>query len=98
MTKIDLYSLTPEELTNLIKEGLKPELDQLIQEFKNKPQEHKEFITRKETAAFFGISLVCLHDWCKKKIVTPYKMGNRTYFKYSELVETLLDSNSKGGE
>jgi hypothetical protein len=96
MNAIQLLQITPEELTNLIKEGLKPELDLLIQNYKNKPQEHKEFITRKETAKFFEISLVCLHDWSKKGIVKPYKMGNRTYFRYSELVETLTSSNKKG--
>lgn len=53
----------------------------------------KEFFTRKETADYFSCSLVCIHDWVKKGIIKPYKAGNRTYFKHSELVSVLLNSN-----
>jgi hypothetical protein len=93
MTSLQLVQISPSELADLIKEGLKSELQELLQQFKEQPHDQKEFLTRKETAEFFAISLVCLHDWCKKDILTPYKMGNRTYFNYSELVETMLSSN-----
>jgi hypothetical protein len=93
MTSLQLVQISPSELTDLIKEGLKSELQELLQQFKEQPHDQKEFLTRKETAEFFAISLVCLHDWCNKDILTPYKMGNRTYFNYSELVETMLNSN-----
>lgn len=53
------------------------------------------FLTRKETAEFFKISLYTVHDWVKKDIIKPYKAGNRTYFKQSELVEVLNNSNSQ---
>jgi len=93
MNALQLVQISPSELADLIKEGLKSELQELLQQFKEQPHDQKEFLTRKETAEFFAISLVCLHDWCKKDILTPYKMGNRTYFNYSELVETMLSSN-----
>ena len=53
------------------------------------------FLTRKETADFFKISLYTVHEWKKKGIIKPYKAGNRTYFKQSELVEVLNNSNSQ---
>jgi hypothetical protein len=93
MVKVDLYSITPEEFSNLIKEGVKEEIERLFQAQQNGKKPEKELLTRKETADLFGISLVCLHDWMKKGIVTPYKMGNRTYFRYSELVVKLSQSN-----
>ena len=96
MTRIDLYNLTPEELTSLIREGVKPELELLLKEHLNAQPQSKEFLTRKETAEFFKISLVCLHDWCKKGILIPLKMGNKTYFERSLLVTKLLDSNKNG--
>ena len=93
MVKVDLYSITPEEFSNLIKEGVKGEIEKLLQAQQASNKLEKELLTRKETADLFGISLVCLHDWIKKGIVSPYKMGNRTYFKRSELNRKLSASN-----
>lgn len=93
MKKIELYNLSPEDLSKLIQSNIKPELERIIAEHIKGGLHKKEFISRKETADFFEVSLVCIHDWVKKGIIKPYKMGNRTYFKYSELIETLLNSN-----
>ena len=95
MVKVDLYNITPDELANLIKEGLKPEIQELIQQQLEAVPKGKEILSRQETADLFGISLVCLHDWMKKGIVKPYKKGNRTYFLHTELMESLLSSNHR---
>ena len=95
MATIQLLQVSPEELTQLIKEGLKPEIESLFKEHLTSSHQHKEFLTRKETAKFFDVSLVCIHDWCNKNILIPYKVGNRTYFKYSDLLESLLSSNKR---
>jgi len=93
MGTVQLIEVSPTELANLINEGLKTHIEHLSKTFIKPHQEEKEFLTRKETAKFLQISLVCLHDWMKKGIVTPYKLGNRTYFKHSQIVESLLNSN-----
>lgn len=54
----------------------------------------KEFLTRSETSHFLGVSLSTLHDWVNLGLLKPYKLGKRTFFKHSEIVETLLKSNS----
>lgn len=54
----------------------------------------KDFLTRKETAEFFGVSVVTIHSWINEGLITSYKMGNRTYFKRSELVAQLLNSKT----
>jgi hypothetical protein len=95
MNQIKIIQITPSELTNLINESISTHIDSLKEKLSNSNKEESEFITRQNTADFFKISLVCLHDWVNKGIVCPYKMGNRTYFKRSELVETLLNSNTK---
>ena len=82
---------TPERLTEKILEGVKNQLQELKQNFQLK--EPDEFLTRKETAELLKISLVCLHDWCNKGILKPYKMGNRTYFKRKEIETKLNNSN-----
>lgn len=92
MDKIILVSnTTPEKLAEHILKGVKKELHELKQNFQLK--EPDEFLTRKETAELLKISLVCLHDWCNKGILKPYKMGNRTYFKRKEIETKLNNSN-----
>lgn len=76
-------------------------IENLILDLKHKPktieptdqQNEKEFLTRKETQILFNVSSVTIHEWQKNGILKVYKMGNRSYFKYSELLETLYKSN-----
>jgi len=86
---IQLMQVTPAQLVHLLTEGIKDSLKTFQQ-----PQEtHKEILTRKEVAELFNVSLVCVHDWINKGLLHPYKLGNRTFFKRSEVLETLYNSN-----
>lgn len=93
MKTIQFIEVSPSDLSTLINEGLKPHIDNLFKQLSEQQPTGKEFLSRKETAEFFGISLVCLHDWIKKGIIKPYKTGNRTYFNRAELVQQLFNSN-----
>lgn len=88
-----MVEITPQQLSEVINNNLRKEIKALLQEAKLRDKNHPEFLTRKETAEYFKVSLVCIHEWCNKGIIKPYKVGNRTYFKYSELVEIVLNSN-----
>lgn len=92
---VQLLQITPEELANLIKENLEQELKQMVQANNVVKETENDFLTRKQTSEFFQVSNVTLHDWVKKGILHPYKMGNRTYFRKSDLVQKMLESNSK---
>ena len=94
MSTIQLIQVTPTELVDLIKEGVKAQFKEFSNQFQgNEPKDTKEFLTRKETAILFDVSLVTIHEWQKNGILKVYKMGNRSFFKYSELLETLYKSN-----
>ena len=94
MSTIQLIQVTPKELVDLFNEGTKTNIQELLKQWQpNKPQNQKEFLTRKETANLFDVSLVTIHEWQKSGILKVYKMGNRSFFKYSELLETLYNSN-----
>ena len=84
---------TPERLTEIILQGVKKEINDLKEHYQAK--EPEDWLTRKETATLLKISLVCLHDWIKKGILKPYKMGNRTYFSKKEISEQFYNSNKK---
>lgn len=62
---------------------LESELKILKENFQ--PREPDELMTREETAIFFQISFPTLHNWTKTGILTGYRVGNRLYYKRSEI-------------
>lgn len=94
MVTTQITTVTPKELVDLISESVKAQIQELSSHLNGNPsKEGKEFLTRKETAELFHVSLVTIHDWQNNGTLKLYKMGNRSYFKYSELLETLYNSN-----
>ncbi|MHA8108109.1 helix-turn-helix domain-containing protein [Aquirufa sp. A-Brett2-W8] len=93
MTQVQFIQVSPQELATLIQESVKQSLP--TPPFPTIESKQKEILTRIETANLFSISLVCLHDWVKKAILKPYKVGNKTYFKRSEVMEVLSSSNKQ---
>ena len=52
------------------------------------PKEPVELMTRQEVADFFQISLVTVHDWTKKGILSGYRIGHRIRYKRSDIVKS----------
>lgn len=82
---IQLLNVTPEQLTTLINEGIKEQLTELKESI-NTPV---ELMTREQTCEFLQIDSSTLWHWTNKGRVTAYGIGNRRYYKRSELIEAL---------
>ncbi len=82
-----LQNVSPETLTELIKEGVKSQLDDFAKEL----QAHNpdELLTREQTCEFLQIDSSTLWHWTNKGKVTAYGIGNRRYYKKAELLESL---------
>lgn len=94
--QIQMIQVSPQQLVDLITESVNAKIKDLFKSSEQLPHQVDEtFLTRKETAEFFNISLYTVHDWMKKKIIKHYKAGNKTYFKKSELIEVLNSSNKQ---
>lgn len=93
---IQVFDVTPDELKENILHDLRAELKQLAQNFQ--PPNEEVYLTRKEVASIFKISLVTLHDWNKKKILNPYRLGNLIRYKLSEIDVALIRINSRETE
>lgn len=95
MQTIQLIQISPEELAQLISSSVNSVFTKFFDEVNQlKPfPNQKEIMTRHDVADLFSVSLVTIHDWNKKGILKPYKLGNRTYYLYSEILETLYNSN-----
>lgn len=87
---------SPTELASLIADGISKHIENLNRFNPSSERDSpKEIMTRKEVAELFSVSLVTLHDWANSGIIKPYKVGNRTYYKRSELLSVMDLSNKK---
>lgn len=82
-----LHVASPEELKDLINQGLKAGLE----DFKNllNLQEPEQLLTRQEACDFLKIDSSTLWHWTNKGKVNAYGIANRRYYKKSELLECL---------
>ncbi|UCA59037.1 helix-turn-helix domain-containing protein [Chryseobacterium rhizoplanae] len=86
MNTIQFIGTTPNDLVTEIKNALIPELrEQLSKDFQ--PKKPTEYLTRSEVCELLQIDLSTLHRWRKDGTLTAYGVGNRVYFKRSEIDE-----------
>ena len=91
MEAIQFLGTSPADLITELKNSLIPELrEQLVKDFQ--PKQPTEYLTRKEVCKLLRIDLSSLHRWRKDGTLTAYGIGNRVYFKRSEIDE-LIDRN-----
>ena len=79
-------------ITQYSMEDLKKELIEPLKEELKRLEATKDpeiLLSRKEAAKFLGITLVTLHDWTKRKFVIAGRIGNRVYFKKSDLINAI---------
>lgn len=89
MDTVQFIQTTPQQLADLITEGVKNQL----QDFKNNlnsQQANDELLTREETCKFLSIDSSTLWAWTNKAKVKAYGIGNRRYYKRSELLDCLI--------
>ena len=85
--QILLQNVSPERLTELIKDGVKSSL----KDFKETLNAHNpdELLTREQTCKFLQIDSSTLWAWTNKGKVIAYGIGNRRYYKKAELLNSL---------
>lgn len=79
----------PKSLEDLIE--LVKEIQETVGELKATAlnQQPTEYYTREEVADLLKIDLSTIHNWVKKGKFTKYSIGNRVYFKRSD-IETAI--------
>lgn len=82
-----LHCLSVEELKELIQEAVRKELSGRTNP--KIPEDPELLLTRQETAELLRISLTSLWKWTDKGKLKSYGLGNRRYYKRSEVLESL---------
>lgn len=85
---IQLIQITPQQLQETILAGVKSQLEELKKEFQ--PKEPTELLTRKEVSNLLKVNLTTVHFWSKANKLKRYGIGNRVYYKRSEIEESLI--------
>ena len=78
------------QLAELVAERVKIQIQDLKPD--SAPTSDNEvLLTREETCEFLKINSSTLWDWTNKNKVTAYGIGNRRYYKRSELLNSLKE-------
>jgi isopropylmalate/homocitrate/citramalate synthase len=87
---IQILNMTRQELLEIIKEGVKLELNRQKAigqtTFNNS---HEKYLSRSETAKLLHVTEVTLNNWEKKNILVPSRIGRRVLYKEAEVLERL---------
>ena len=87
------------QITELSFEQYQSDIKELKALIKSKDSEHLKVIddevyyTRKQLASKFAVELSTIHNWCKKGYLKPHGIGNRVYFKKSQVDAALIPLN-----
>jgi hypothetical protein len=88
MSTLQFIQTTPEQLAELINEGVKSQFENFKKDFSTQTA-NDELLTRKEACEFLKIDSSTLWAWTNKQKVKAYGIANRRYYKRSELIESL---------
>ena len=92
MESVQFIQVTPEQLQSAIIEGVKTQLDDLKKYFT--PVTPTEYLSKKEVASILGVNISTVNNWSKNKLIQPYQLGGRIFFKRENINNAMLKLNS----
>jgi hypothetical protein len=97
-TMIQVESIGVETFLSRLDELLEGKVKSVITALGLQPQQlvvssDDDLLSRQEVKEMFGISFTTLNEWGKAKILNPYKIGRRVYYKRGEVKAALVAKN-----
>ena len=90
---IQILNVTKDELIQIVKEGVKLELNRQKAigqtTFNNS---HEKYLSRSETAKLLHVTEVTLNNWEKKNILVPSRKGKHVLYKETDVISKLDDA------
>ena len=83
MQQVQFIQTTPEQLQDAILQGVKLQLEELKKDFQ--PKEPEEYLSRAEVAKMLKVNISTVHNWGKSGKLTRWSIGNRIFFKRSQV-------------
>ena len=84
------FEQLPQKVTQLCEsnEQIKNELTEIKKNLQ--PKTPAEYLTRKEVAELLKCDLSTIHNWTKRGKLSAYYLGDRVYYKRSEIDSALV--------
>jgi hypothetical protein len=87
--QILLQNVSPERLSELIKDGVKSQLEDFKKEFHNLNSK-EDLLNRQQVLELLNINATTLWNWQNKGKIPVYKFANKCYYKRSEIIDGLI--------
>ena len=88
--QVHIYQITPEQLTESILVGLDQKLKGFFDSQTQHQKNQEELLTVEETLKFLKCSKQALWNWRKNGILPSYRLGNRVYYRKSDIFAKLI--------
>lgn len=88
MQQVQFIQTTPQQLQDAILQGVKHQLEELKKQYQ--PREPEEFLSRAEVAKMLKVDISTIHNWSKSGKLQKWAIGNRIYFKRSQLERAII--------
>ncbi|WP_370214120.1 helix-turn-helix domain-containing protein [Mesoflavibacter profundi] len=88
--QVYIYPYSQEELIKKLLKTIESRIEVLDKKRKKAVIEHEELLTVEETMKLLKCSKQALWNWRKNGILPSYRLGNRVYYKRSEILTKLI--------
>ena len=89
MQNLQFIQTTPQELVKLISESVNLQIQELKKNLQSQSA-NDDLLTREQACELLSINSSTLYHWTNKGKVKAYGIGNRRYYKRSELLDSLI--------
>lgn len=88
---VEIITIEKNELRSMMRSEFDAALSAFTEWKKNSSLQGSEnsLMSRAEVAEMFSVSLPTLHSWMNSGIIPFHRIGGRTFFKKSEVIESL---------
>ena len=86
MLNIQVFQLSIEELSTIIKEAVASEFNVSLNQKTLKNDDSNELLTREEVSKMLKVSNTTLFNWNNEGILKNYKVGRRVYYKREDVI------------
>jgi predicted DNA-binding transcriptional regulator AlpA len=84
------YQANPEDIVANVLIGVDKKIEEYIKKFKQSQKDNEELLSVDETLKFLKCSKQALWNWRKNGILPSYRLGNRVYYKKSDIYAKLV--------
>ncbi len=91
MVNIQVFQLSLEELSTIIREAVATELNLVNSKAPTPKDDSDKIMTREEVCKLLKVSTTTLFHWNNDKVLVNYKIGRRVYYMKADVMAKLTN-------